>query len=132
MNLLPDSVNYQMLHQGKYIWLKVCLLYTSRGFNRVSDITLADYWGIDDAIPEMFDNQGTSAVFVNTLKGEKIFNKISEQFSIRQVNLEEITKYNPSYFYNANMHKNHNQFMEKLDNCKDVKMCIRDRIGVRQ
>ena len=60
---------------------KACYECKNRGFNRVSDITLADYWGIDDAIPEMFDNQGTSAVFVNTLKGEKIFNKISEQFS---------------------------------------------------
>lgn len=83
----------------------------------------------------MFDNQGTSAVFVNTLKGEKIFNKISEQFSIRQVNLEEITKYNPSYFYNANMHRNYNQFMEKLDNCKDVikliENCLKDKFIVR-
>lgn len=114
---------------------KACYECKNRGFNRVSDITLADYWGIDDAIPEMFDNQGTSAVFVNTLKGEKIFNKISEQFSIRQVNLEEITKYNPSYFYNANMHKNHNQFMEKLDNCKDVikliENCLKDKFIVR-
>lgn len=36
--------------------------------NRVSDITLADYWGIDKVHPKMNDNKGISLVLVNSIK----------------------------------------------------------------
>jgi len=42
-----------------------------RVYHRNSDITLADYWGVDKLCPEMFDNKGTSIVFVHTEKGKK-------------------------------------------------------------
>ncbi|MBR2023694.1 MAG: Coenzyme F420 hydrogenase/dehydrogenase, beta subunit C-terminal domain [Clostridia bacterium] len=38
--------------------------------NRHSDITLADYWGIEKVHLEMFDDKGTSLLLVHTPKGE--------------------------------------------------------------
>ena len=38
-----------------------------------SDITIADYWGIDKLHPEMDDDKGTSMVFINTKKGKNYF-----------------------------------------------------------
>ena len=35
-------------------------------YNRISDITLADFWGIDNIMPEMNDNKGTSLVVINS------------------------------------------------------------------
>jgi coenzyme F420-reducing hydrogenase beta subunit len=35
-----------------------------------SDITIADYWGIDTLHPEMYDNKGTSMVYIHTAKGD--------------------------------------------------------------
>ena len=43
-----------------------------RQFHRASDITLADYWGIDKIRPDMHDNKGTSVVFAHTEKGENV------------------------------------------------------------
>ena len=43
-----------------------------RQYHRASDITLADYWGIDKIRPDMHDNKGTSAVFAHTEKGENV------------------------------------------------------------
>lgn len=40
---------------------------------RVSDITLGDFWGIDNKHPELDDNKGTSLVLVNTEKGREMF-----------------------------------------------------------
>jgi len=42
-----------------------------------SDITLADYWGVEKLIPEMYDNRGTSFVCINTHKGQSIFDELS-------------------------------------------------------
>lgn len=41
-----------------------------------SDITLADYWGIDNFYPEWDDNKGTSLILINTTLGEKMFSKL--------------------------------------------------------
>ena len=37
-----------------------------------SDITLADFWGVEKIHPEMDDNKGTSIVLCNTEKGRKL------------------------------------------------------------
>lgn len=42
-----------------------------------SDITLADYWGIENIMPKMDDNRGTSFVCANTNKGIELINEIS-------------------------------------------------------
>lgn len=42
-----------------------------------SDITLADYWGIENQHPEIDDNKGTSLVLIHTDKGQKAFEELS-------------------------------------------------------
>ena len=42
-----------------------------------SDITLADYWGIEHQHPEMDDDKGTSLVLLNTEKGEHSFHPLN-------------------------------------------------------
>lgn len=39
-----------------------------------SDITLADYWGIQNVLPEFDDDKGVSLVMVNTEKGKILYN----------------------------------------------------------
>lgn len=48
--------------------------YTS--LNRVSDITISDFWGLENTLPEFEDSLGVSMVMVNTEKGQKLFNSI--------------------------------------------------------
>jgi len=43
---------------------------------RPSDITIADFWGIEKSIPEFDDNKGVSLVLANTVKGQLIFDDI--------------------------------------------------------
>ena len=53
-----------------------------RHYHRASDITLADYWGVDKIRPEMHDNKGTSIVFVHTTKGVNVLHNIVTNFSM--------------------------------------------------
>lgn len=62
--------------------------------NRVGDLTMGDFWGIQYAKPEMFDNKGTSIVMINTKIGEDIWNKISNRFEYEESNLKEAFRYN--------------------------------------
>jgi len=45
-------------------------------FARPSDITMADFWGIENSKPEFDDDKGVSLVLINTKKGEAVFEKI--------------------------------------------------------
>ena len=88
---------------------------------RESDITLADLWGADKLVPEMFDDKGTSLVMVNSDKGAKIFNEISQDLNYKEVNRDEALKYNPSALTSAHMPKQRKAFLQNVnaDNFKD-------------
>ncbi len=45
--------------------------YTS--LERVSDITISDFWGLENTLPEFEDAIGVSMIMVNTDKGQKLF-----------------------------------------------------------
>lgn len=44
--------------------------------NRPVDLTLADYWGVQEVEPDMYDGKGTSLVFIQSEKGQKLFDQI--------------------------------------------------------
>ena len=46
-----------------------------------SDITIGDYWGIENAHPEMYSKKGTSLVILHTEDGIKIFEEIKADIS---------------------------------------------------
>ena len=64
--------------------------------NKYSDITLGDFWGVSNFYPNMYDKEGVSAIIVNTNKGLKIFNSISNELTYQNCKLEEILSGNPS------------------------------------
>ena len=80
---------------------KSCYNCKSRGFNRCSDITLGDFWGVDRQVPQAYDDRGTSALFINTEKGKEIFDNIRDKFDLYEVDINAITGGNPPYFYNV-------------------------------
>jgi len=73
-----------------------CYNCSSKTVYRKSDITLADYWGVHIAHPEMDDDKGTSVVLVNTEKGHEIFNKIKSNLVYIESDIKNIELYNKS------------------------------------
>jgi len=57
---------------------------------RVSDITLGDFWGVPK---ELDDPRGVSAVIINTPKGDKLFEKVTNIEKMK-VSLDQITSHN--------------------------------------
>ncbi len=52
---------------------EVCFACPYSSMDRVGDITIGDYWGIENVFPEMADHFGTSLVIVNTDRGGELF-----------------------------------------------------------
>ncbi len=67
-----------------------------KGFPRMADITLADFWGIDKIDKSMEKNLGTSLVMVNSRKGEKYFENVKKRINYFQVPLEKAEQGNPA------------------------------------
>lgn len=65
---------------------------------KMSDLTVADFWGIKEAAPEMNDGLGTSLVLIRTKKGQEIFNDISCEMKLKEVTYEAGVKGNPAEY----------------------------------
>ena len=63
---------------------------------RRSDITIADFWGIENVMPDFFDSNGVSLLFLNTEKSLKIFDEVKLDMEVRESRFEDCTPHNPN------------------------------------
>lgn len=111
-----------------------CYQCSFKKINRVSDITIADFWGIQKVCPEMDDDKGTSLVIVHSEKGAEIVKVLSDKMRCREVDFTEATKSNPAMIRSAVKPKYRGAFMQKVqnENFEDlVRKYAKDRVTVK-
>ncbi len=86
-----------------------------KSLHRHSDITLADFWGVQNILPDMDDDKGTSLIFVNSDKGRDMFRQIADKVSYSEVDIEEAISYNPSAIESPPYNPNREKFFNELD-----------------
>ena len=62
--------------------------------HRYGDITIADFWGIENTMPDFFDDKGVSLLFLNTDKSDRVFAAIKNSLITQESSLEACTPYN--------------------------------------
>ena len=65
---------------------------------KMSDLTIADFWGINNVAPEMNDGDGTSLILIRTDRGGKAFDAISRELKLKEVSYEDGVRSNPSEY----------------------------------
>lgn len=88
-----------------------------KGLQRQSDITLADFWGIQNVLPEMDDDIGTSLVLVHSDKGRYLLEEISDKCKYQIVGTDIVEKYNPFAVKSASVNDRREYFLKDI--CKD-------------
>ena len=73
-----------------------CYHCSFRSKKRESDITLGDFWGINNILPQMNDDKGTSFIIINSEIGKKLFDLIDDNIIFQSVDLDEALAANPS------------------------------------
>ncbi len=61
-----------------------------KGFPRMADITIADYWGIERVNKNLDNNIGTSMILLNSKKGEAYFEVIKDKLEWQETKFESI------------------------------------------
>lgn len=102
------------LFVGDYISRPSCENCKFKGYKRVSDITLGDFWGIWDIAPEMDDNKGTSVVLIQSEKGERLWNEIRAKIRYKEVTAEQVSQYNPSMLTASKANEDREEVLEKI------------------
>ena len=96
-----------------------------KSLNRESDITLADFWGIENIKPEMDDDKGTSLIFVNSIEGKKMINKIIDFIRIQEVDINEAIKYNISAIKSSYCNPRRKYFFKNIDKMNFDKLVVK-------
>ena len=78
-----------------YTYRECCYNCLYANPNRISDFTIADYWGIEKEHPEFQDEKGVSMLMVNNEKAKRLFEKnIREQLEYVKSTVEKAAKKN--------------------------------------
>lgn len=67
-----------------------CYSCQYKGFPRMADITIADYWGIEKVDPNMDNNIGTSMILLNSNKGIAFFEKVKDKLEWEETKFESV------------------------------------------
>lgn len=102
-------------HSGK-IARPSCFECQFKGYPRMADITLADFWGVEKVAKELDNNTGTSAVIINSEKGKRMFDKACKRMQKKEVKLSDIEPGNPALVKSAKQPDyDRKQFFNDLD-----------------
>lgn len=91
-----------------------CYQCKFKGLHRESDITLADFWGVEHICPEMDDDKGTSLVLLHSEEGRMAFERVKECLRWCKTEIELAAVYNPSLVTAAKIPGNRGAFFARI------------------
>lgn len=90
-----------------------------KGFPRMSDITLGDFWGIGDVDASLEQDLGTSLIMINSERGLEYFEKIKEKLVVKEFSLKDIIPGNSTAIIGGKLpyppNINRDEFFKALD-----------------
>ncbi|MEG1834489.1 MAG: Coenzyme F420 hydrogenase/dehydrogenase, beta subunit C-terminal domain [Oscillospiraceae bacterium] len=92
-----------------------CYACSFKTLNRQSDITLADFWGIENVMPKMNDDKGTSLVIINSQKGQTLFDLIKDDIIFENTDLQKAISFNSAAIKSVPINNNRKGFFEDID-----------------
>ena len=87
-----------------------CFDCPSKAGKSQSDITIADFWGVEQQVPKMDDNKGTSLICINTQKGKELINQLG--IILSKVDYNKSIQYNSCLVKSTNLPVTRRQFWE--------------------
>lgn len=124
-----DGDNRKIISEGIYdnVYMKAflqnlilrnsCYECKFKNFKAQSDITLGDYWGIEQVHGDdnkFLDNKGVSLVFINTIKGRNIFNNICSELYYKKTDIDEACKYNTAITKSVNKSEKYEKYWNNV------------------
>ena len=104
---------YLAMFLADYCLRPSCYSCKTKSVNRVSDLTLADFWGAGAIDPKLDDDQGLSLLLVHSDKGEQMLR--AEGLWRVPVDFSKAIKHNRSYYASAGRPPERSVFLTEID-----------------
>lgn len=108
---------------------KSCYYCSYTKLQRIGDISLGDFWRVNDFHKSWNDHKGISKVLINTPKGEDFWQKIQKKLILSKKIPLKIIKYEAMLDKPASLHKNREHFFANLDKTASISELIKLDLG---
>ena len=108
-----DKDAYMQMFLRNYCLRPSCYECTAKKV-KMSDLTIADFWGINDVARDMNDGMGTSLALIRTEKGKDIFEKISSSMKRKEVSYKDGVRGNPAEYKSCARPIQRNTFFDDM------------------
>ncbi len=111
-----------------------CYQCQYKTMSRVSDLTLADYWGVELVHPELKEQQGVSLVLLHSEKGRELFEAVKPGLVSDRTDAERAIGMNHAATHSVPWHRNRNAFFAAYETepfAPLVEQCLREPTGRR-
>lgn len=85
-----------------------------KGIHRKTDITLGDFWGAHEEEPDFFEKNGVSVLLIHNDKAAELLKKIEPNIVTKHINVEKVTRNNPSLICSSNKNIMHDLFFRLM------------------
>ena len=103
---------YMRCFVSNYTLRSSCFLCPAQQLHRQSDLTLGDFWSVEDILPEMADQKGTSLVLVHSEKGQALLDRILANAAYKNLLFQDAVSENSTYLIPATNQKMQKRFFQ--------------------
>lgn len=98
---------------------------------RIADITIGDFWGVDEYDKSLNDQKGTSIILINNEKGKNFLTEYSSNCFLHEVPFDVVIKHNPNIYTSTKAHKFRMEFLNDvcIEN-KSLRYCVKKYLKV--
>ncbi len=93
-----------------------CYLCAFKGERSASDLTIGDFWGVEEVLPDIDYKNGVSLVVVNTPKGEELFSAVKHRLCCEHVDLDKALHFNIAKLKSASRPQDREYIYKDLNN----------------
>ena len=93
-----------------------------------SDLTIADFWGVNQLMPDFDDDKGVGLILVNTDKGKAMFECLDME--IRPSTVEDARRFNNGFKEELKAHPKRKEFFRDLSEGKSVAEAVERALHV--
>ncbi|MBU5480122.1 Coenzyme F420 hydrogenase/dehydrogenase, beta subunit C-terminal domain [Blautia sp. MSJ-19] len=85
-----------------------------KSLNRTSDLTIGDFWGVENVAPAIDDDRGTSLVLVHSQKGMDMMQALQKAVAFQEVDAEAALPPSAESRHSVALHRNRERFFRDL------------------
>lgn len=127
----PDFDPYYSNFLESNTYRENCYKCHYTNYNRVSNITLADYWGISSIHPDFYSEEGRSLILVNNDKGKEVIEKIKERIELIETDIDIAANRNKNLIQPSYRSVKRNEIYQGISDLNSIEY-VKERLTIKK